>query len=61
MKHKTIRISAKAIGFIALVFYFIVLSYLVFFASEFGRDSNHVFQYNLVPLRTIYNYIMYNN
>jgi glycopeptide antibiotics resistance protein len=59
MKHNNIRISAKVIGFILLVAYFLILSYVVFFATEFGRDDNHVFQYNLVPLKTIYNFIRY--
>ena len=59
MKHIHVRASARVIGFIALSIYVGILGYLVFFSSEFGRDTTHVSQYNLVPFRTISNFIKY--
>jgi glycopeptide antibiotics resistance protein len=59
MKHVHARASARVIGLIALSIYVGFLGYLVFFSSEFGRDAPHLSQYNLVPFKTITNFIKY--
>ena len=49
---------AKRISIFLFLIYLIILGYVLFFSPGFGRTGSS-FNYNLVPLKTIGNYIRY--
>lgn len=59
MKRSEARNLARVIGFILMCIYLLVLFYLVFFSEMFGRHAVHINEYNLVPFKTIGNFIKY--
>lgn len=54
-----IRKNSRIICGVLFVLYLLLLAYLVFLSPAFGRNSGVVREYNLIPLRTIKNYIKY--
>lgn len=49
----------KQIAVMLFFVYIVVLGYLLFFASTFGRDATFEQRYNLIPFKTIGNYLKY--
>lgn len=54
-----IRKNSRIVCGIVFGLYLLLLAYLVFFSPAFGRTSGVVREYNLIPFRTIRNYIKY--
>ncbi len=55
------RFRKRAKGFCLLLFllYLVYLAYLLFLSPGFGRTASVVREYNLIPFKTINNYIKY--
>ena len=50
--------KAKIFSWILFIIYLILLNYLLFFSPTYGRDGV-LYNYNLIPFKTIKNFIIY--
>ncbi|MDP4117361.1 MAG: VanZ family protein [Bacteroidota bacterium] len=57
MKGIKVRSQARVLGYIIMMIYLMFICYFGFFSKIAGRDLAHVNKYNLIPFRTIHNYL----